>query len=218
MASSPEPQPSRARVGVERGGIVAVAVAAILSTVYAAEGGFVDHPSDPGGPTNYGVTQRVARQAGYTGNMRDFPKHCAEVAPSEVCADKIYVARYIEGPGYMPLVAIEPAVAEELVDTTVNMGPPRPSRWFQQAINEMGSGPIVADGQVGPSTIAAYVRLQKIGPSACVAMLDRLDAKQAAEYRRLIQVNPKLGVFLKGWLRNRIGNVDRRKCTNGAAA
>lgn len=38
-----------------------------------SEGGFVDHPSDPGGATNHGVTERVARQHGYTGDMRDLP-------------------------------------------------------------------------------------------------------------------------------------------------
>ena len=37
------------------------------------EGGFVDHPSDPGGATRYGVTERVARANGYAGSMREFP-------------------------------------------------------------------------------------------------------------------------------------------------
>ena len=31
------------------------------------EGGFVDHPKDPGGSTRYGITQRVARANGYEG-------------------------------------------------------------------------------------------------------------------------------------------------------
>lgn len=37
------------------------------------EGGFVDHPKDPGGSTRYGITQRVARANGYEGDMRNFP-------------------------------------------------------------------------------------------------------------------------------------------------
>ena len=37
------------------------------------EGGFVDHPKDPGGATRYGITQRVARANGYVGDMRNFP-------------------------------------------------------------------------------------------------------------------------------------------------
>ena len=37
------------------------------------EGGFSDHPSDPGGATRYGITQRVARLNGYIGDMRELP-------------------------------------------------------------------------------------------------------------------------------------------------
>ena len=35
------------------------------------EGGFVNHPKDPGGATRYGVTQRVAQKQGYQGDMRE---------------------------------------------------------------------------------------------------------------------------------------------------
>ena len=70
---------------------------------------------------------------------------------------------------------------------------------------------------LGPDDITAYRMAQvKLGVTpACVATLDALDGLQAAEYRRLVAVRPSLGRFLKGWLRNRIGNVDRRKCGKG---
>ena len=42
------------------------------------EGGFVDHPSDPGGATRWGVTERVARQWGYAGSMRELPVETAK--------------------------------------------------------------------------------------------------------------------------------------------
>jgi lysozyme family protein len=132
-------------------------------------------------------------------------------------AESIYYETYLVKPGYAPLIALDAAVTEELFDTTVNMGAPRPSRWFQQSINELGVR-IVIDGQVGPATIAAYRVVQQIdgASTACREMLDKLDGKQAAEYRRLVRVNPKLKAFLKGWLAHRVGNVDRHKC--GAAS
>ena len=51
-------------------GGAAVAVAAMLASLYADEGGYVNHPSDPGGETNHGVTIGRAREAGYRGPMR----------------------------------------------------------------------------------------------------------------------------------------------------
>lgn len=196
------------------GGALA-AVAGILAGIYADEGGYVNHPNDPGGPTRYGVTEKVARAAGYSGDMRYFPKHCTGSAT--VCSDEIYIDRYMKKPGYWPLITFEPAVAEELINTAVNMGSPRPSRWFQQSINELCPRKVAVDGKVGPDTRAAYQFCRtNMGPPFCVVMLDMLDAKQRAEYDRLVRVNPSLKVFHRGWVRQRIGNVDRAKC-NGMA-
>ncbi len=44
-----------------------------LSAVLAHEGGYVNHPADPGGETNYGITRRTARAHGYAGSMRSIP-------------------------------------------------------------------------------------------------------------------------------------------------
>jgi lysozyme family protein len=208
---SPAPSASNARKGA-----VAAAIAVILGGVYAVEGGYVNDPRDPGGATIYGVTEKVARSYGYRGDMRRFPKHCD--GPATACADNIYVSQYIAAPGYMPLIEIEPAVAEEMVDTAVNMGPSRPNRWFRLTINKLASTRLAASSApLGPEDITAYRMVQvKLGVTpACVATLDALDTQQAAEYRRLAAVNAKLRGFLKGWLRYRIGNVDRKKCGKG---
>lgn len=202
---------------VKRGAAaVAAAIAMILGAVYAHEGGYVNDRRDPGGPTHFGVTQAVAREAGFTGDMRDFPQHCRSVAPADICADKIYIAQYIEAPGYMPIVALEPAVAEELVDTAVNMGPARPSSWFQDALNGLGRAGLTVDGRIGLRSIAAYEQLQgQLGPAkACAAMLDALDRRQLAEYQRLVRVRPANKAFYRGWVTHRIGNVDRAKCAH----
>lgn len=199
-------------------GLVAGFVTVILAGVYANEGGYVNNPNDPGGATRYGVTEAVARAAGYRGDMRHFPKHCT--GPDTVCADEIYLKKYIVAPGFMPVVEADPAVGGELVDSGVNFGPRRPSCWFQQSMNELGSAGLKVDCKVGPTSVRAYRSLQaKFGPvPACVMTLDRLDAKQRAEYDRLVRVNPKLKVFHKGWVAHRIGNIDRKTCGQGIAA
>lgn len=202
-----------ARAGRARKGALAAAVAVILAGVYAVEGGYVNDARDPGGATRYGVTEQVARDYGYRGDMRRFPQHCD--GPATICADAVYVRSYIAAPGYMPLVEIEPAVAGELIDTAVNMGPRRPNRWYRRTMNVLGGARLPdSTASLGPVDVAAYRKLQAtLGViPACAATLDALDARQAAEYRRLAAANPRLRGFLKGWLHNRIANVDRRSC------
>jgi lysozyme family protein len=186
----------------------AAAIALMIAGVIAVEGGYVNHPADPGGETNMGITKKVAVQNGYAGPMRTLPRNMAE---------SIYYRQYIVAPGYEPLIAIDAPVTEELFDTTVNMGAARPSRWFQQSINMLCESSLAEDGHVGPAAIGAYTYCQKrVGPAKlCIAMLEQLDRSQAAEYARLVRVNRKLRVFYKGWIANRIGNVDRRKCSEG---
>ena len=187
--------------GGKRGLIAAIAL--IITSVFAVEGGFVDHPSDPGGATNYGVTEAVARADGYRGEMRHLPKERAF---------EIYRKNYIEGPGFEPLVEIDPVVAEEVIDTAVNMGPARPSRYFQRAINGQCGTRLTVDGRIGPISVKAWRDCRaNLGPPVCRRMLDDLDRQQEAEYRRLARAD-WAKKFLRGWLNHRIGNVDRARC------
>lgn len=186
-------------------GAVAASITTILAAIFAVEGGYVNDPLDRGGETNMGITKRVAVSHGYTGPMRDLTKEMAS---------KIYIADYISQPGFLPIVEAEPAIAEELVDSAVNMGAARPSRWFQQSLNLMSGSRLKVDGRIGPATISAFKAYQvKAGRiSSCKAMLDRLDSIQLAFYDGLVRADPTQKRFYKGWKRLRIGNVDRRHC------
>lgn len=198
-------KPTPANANTRHGGIAAAAVA-MIAAVIAVEGGWVHHRDDPGGETNMGITKTVARQHGYTGPMRTLPREVAE---------SIYYDSYLVKPGYAPLIALDAAVTEELFDTTVNMGPGRPSRWFQQSLNELCGTALPVDGNVGPATVRTFKSCQiKLGATTmCIKMLDRLDSKQRDEYGRLVKVNPRLRVFYKGWVAHRVGNVDRKRCS-----
>lgn len=216
MQQQIDPAPAAGAGGLKVGGAIAAAIAVILGGVYANEGDYVNNRNDPGGPTRFGVTQAVAREAGYRGDMRYFPKHCS--GPVTICADDIYLKRYIVAPGFMPIVEADPAVGGELVDSAVNFGPARPSCWFQQTMNALHPAkPLKVDCRIGPQTVARYRQLQfNAGAvAACVATLHGLDTKQRAEYHRLVRVNPKLRTFHKGWIAHRIGNIDRKTCGKG---
>lgn len=101
------------------------------------EGGFVDHPRDPGGATNWGVTERVARSNGYTGPMRELPVGFAK---------EIYHRQYWE-----PIRAedLPPELRYAVFDAAVNSGNEQAVRWLQRAVG------VLADGRVGAQTLAA---------------------------------------------------------------
>lgn len=101
------------------------------------EGGYVDHPSDPGGATCWGVTERVARENGYQGPMRDLPVSIAK---------QIYRAKYWDSVRAEDLPA---GVRYPLFDAAVNSGTGQAVRWLQRAVG------VADDGRLGPITITA---------------------------------------------------------------
>lgn len=206
---------------------LAAAVVLMLTGVFEREGGYVNHPNDPGGATNHGVTEAVARKHGYRGHMRDLPRWCplalnkmiddAEhgrpVRLVQPCADTILFYDYFYKPGIVLLVQVDIPVADELKDSNTNFGPARPAGWFQRALNENCGTTLTVDRRIGPITTAAWAQCRaRLGPPVCVKMLDSLDRQQEAEYDRLVRRNPRLAVFRRGWQNLRIGNVDRARC------
>lgn len=185
---------------------IGAAVLAIVAGVFAVEGGYSNNPQDPGGETNHGVTVKVARSNGYTGDMRELPVQTAQT---------IYTKSYIERPNFHLVIAVSPALGEKLVDAGVNAGPGRSARWLQQALNQLGRDgadfPVVAvDGQIGTKTIYAYQQLErKRGRvKACELTLKLIDAQQGAHY---ISLNKPM--FIVGWADNRLGNVPLARCS-----
>lgn len=186
------------------------AVLAIVGSVVAIEGGYSNNPADPGGETNHGVTVQVARDAGYTGPMRELPKEFAQ---------QMYARDYIERPNFHRVIAMSPAVGEKLVDAGVNAGPGRSARWFQQSLNHLSRGgadfPLVAvDGQIGAKSLAAYKALERKRGRAksCELTLKLLDAQQGAHYMSLNKP-----MFIVGWTDNRLGNVPLARCADSVA-
>lgn len=103
----------------------------LLDELVEREGGYVDHPADRGGPTCWGITQEVARAAGWTGPMRRLPRPLAI---------DIYQRRYWLSPGLHRVAERAPTLAAELFDTGVNMGPTVAAGFLQRTLNAMNRG------------------------------------------------------------------------------
>lgn len=154
---------------------------ASLPFILRWEGGYVNHPNDPGGATNKGVTQKVynAWRA-----RRGLPaRDVRQLEDAEMQA--IYEAGY-----WLPPRCDLLQRQLDLVqfDTAVNMGVGRAIRFLQQSLS------CGVDGDFGPTTQRAA--------DACDlgATITVYCAARETYYERLIVKNPKLAVFRKGWM------------------
>ena len=107
-----------------------------LETILHHEGGYVNHPKDPGGETNLGVTKRVYLEHGGTKDMKDLLVE--DVAP-------IYKKGYWDK---MKGDELPSGLDLCVFDFGVNAGPGRSAKYLQTMIGT------VADGGIGPNTLA----------------------------------------------------------------
>lgn len=176
-------------------------IPAIIEGIIQREGGFIDHPSDRGGPTCHGITEKVARANGWAGAMRDLPKDMAA---------RIYLNRYVNEPGFHKIVVIHPGIAEEMVDSGVNCGPSRPGPWLQRTLNllnrEQKTFPdLVVDGKIGPATLnALQIVLKQRGADGAKVILRALNSLQAVYYMEITEKRAANEEFFYGWMLNRV--------------
>lgn len=178
-----------------------VDIDALLDRLLEREGGYVDHPDDRGGPTNFGITEAVARAAGWQGPMRAMPRDLALA---------IYRRRYWTHPRFDAVAVMSAAVAEELFDTGVNMGPAVAAGFLQRSLNALNrqgkDWPDVAlDRAIGPRTLdalrALVTRRGRVGEAA---LMKALNALQGARYIELAEGRQANESFLMGWLTHRV--------------
>ncbi len=110
-----------------------------LANVLKHEGGYVNHPSDPGGRTNLGVTQRVWEE--WVKHDVD-EKQMRELTPEMVAP--LYQEKYwqrVKGDD------LPSGVDYCVFDASVNSGTGRASKWLQECVG------VQPDGVIGPMTL-----------------------------------------------------------------
>ena len=108
-----------------------------FETLLKHEGGYVNSAADPGGATRYGVTEAVAREVGYKGDMRELPLDLAK---------RIYKDKYWDS---VKAEELPPACRYAVFDAAVNSGPRQSIKWLQRSLG------MLDDGIIGPKTLAA---------------------------------------------------------------
>ena len=148
-----------------------------LETILHHEGGYVNHPKDPGGETNLGVTKRVYLEHGGTKDMKELTVE--DVAP-------IYKKGYWDK---MKGDELPNGLDLCVFDFGVNAGPGRAAKYLQTMIGT------VADGGIGPNTLAKlreYVEEHGLAKS-----IDNYQEARQAYYEKL----STFATFGRGWTR-----------------
>ena len=143
------------------------------------EGGYSNHPDDPGGETMWGVTVAVARANGYAGPMRNMPRETAKAIYRSQYWDKVKADS-------MPF-----AVAFQVFDAAVNHGNGQAAKFLQRAVG------VADDGVIGPKTLAA------VAARGAAAILLLFNAEREQFYTDL-KTWPSFG---KGWSRRVVANL-----------
>ncbi|MEG9018449.1 glycosyl hydrolase 108 family protein, partial [Acinetobacter baumannii] len=164
-----------------------------LDELIKREGGYVNNPADRGGATKYGITQAVARENGWNGNMKDLPLEFAK---------SIYKKQYWLEPRFDQVNALSPSVAEELLDTGVNCGPNFAKPLLQRALNllnnqgKAGWPDLKVDGVYGSATLGALkTYLSKRGKEGEKVLVRVLNIMQGQRYIEICERNPKQEQF-----------------------
>ena len=162
----------------------------LIDDILEKEGGYVNHPADRGGPTNYGITQDTySAYLGRTATIDDMKNMTKRTAKS------IYIALYYKKPRINELPeAVQPIV----LDMAVNSGPVKAVMMLQQVLDRLGYKLAKIDGLIGPATIkATTTAVDQLGSGLIRQIVNR----RLAFYRGIVKKNPTQKVFLAGWER-----------------
>lgn len=154
--------------------------------VLAYEGGYVNHPKDPGGATNFGVTQRV--YTAYRKRLGHPFRSVKNITEAEVKA--IYHEQYwlkVRGPD------LPSGLDLTVYDFGVNSGPARSIKFLQRALG------VTDDGVISDVTLAA---VEALSTDDVIRVIREINHARLAWLKRL----KHWGTFGKGWTRRVMGD------------
>lgn len=145
-----------------------------VERVIEREGGYVNHPNDPGAETNMGISIRA--------HPKEDIKNLTKERAIEIYHRDYWIPSKVE--------ELPTKIKETYFDMVVNMGQRRAVKVLQEACNSKKCG-LVVDGLIGPKTIRASKKIDK----------SRLQVYRILYYTDLIQKRKSLKVFIVGWIR-----------------
>jgi lysozyme family protein len=146
-----------------------------LTLILAFEGGFANDPDDPGGRTNFGITQNV-----YDPTLK---KDVKNITPDEV--HRIYENNYWREGHCDAINTVNPNLATIHFDNCVNCGVGGAARMLQDVLG------VQVDGIIGKQTLAAITSEPKL--------ITKYLERRKSYYDRIIANRPKSKKFRSSW-------------------
>ena len=153
----------------------------IIGRIIQREGGFVDHPADRGGPTNYGITQRTLSEHLERQATKDEVR-----ALTKDTARRIYRKQYVMKPGFQRIP--DERLRAQVIDAGVLHGPGWAIRRLQEIVD------VEVDGIIGPVTLKAINFDGKLD-----GLSRRFLARRLHKIARIVAHDSTQLVFLVGW-------------------
>ncbi len=160
------------------------------------EGGYVNHPSDKGGETNWGITVDVAKANGYKGKMKDMTREQAIGIYKLIYWDKLNLDK-----------VKNETIAQIIFDLAINTGVSSAGKKAQEMINFMTKDKdIEEDGIIGDITLSKLNEIDTNRERELAILL--LTFIQGEHYLKCMRNREENEDFALGWLRRARENME----------
>lgn len=165
----------------------------VMPWVFEDEGGYVDHPSDPGGATKWGITRKTLATSRGVKPYYKLPKSAVRSLTQEE-ATAIYKSKYWDK---VEADHLPSGIAYAVFDYAVNSGDDRAERALQKAVGAY------VDGEIGKDTIKA---VNQFCSSRSEAELIKIYCKSRLSFMQSLK---HWVTFARGWSK-RVRRVEKR--------
>jgi lysozyme family protein len=163
-----------------------------VTIVLEHEGGYSNDPDDPGGETNFGITETDLKE--HMSHFTSFPSDVKDLTRIE--AECFYKVVYWDKYNYNAINSLP--IATKIFDMAVNMGSHEAHELIQRALGYCGYSTLIVDGILGGKTLGAINEVCLHGREK--DLLSEIINESKWFYEHLVEEKPVLKRFLNGWL------------------